>query len=129
MADRQIFGSSLKRPWALVVFGSNAPIGKRPGTSVYFLTDDCGDHYLGGAVEYYAKRAKLKLVDGRYVTVQQAEPARWHYRYTHAKRIPKSDVLHIFAIENKSPFVGPSKDWIRRARKALPITAAESIAA
>lgn len=108
MSDKQIFGSPLRRPWALVKFGSNAVPRKRPCTTIAFLTDDEGDHYLGGLVEFYRGRD---------------DPThRWHFRYKHAKLIPKADVLHIFALETKNPFIGPSKEMVRRARKALPVT-------
>ena len=119
----QTFGSALKTPWALVVFGSNAPIGKRPGTTVAYLTDDEGDHYLGGLVGFYRKRATLKLVDGRYVTTDPGDPrACWHYRYQHARRIPKSELLHVFPHTDKSKWGGPTEADVRRARKALPVT-------
>jgi hypothetical protein len=107
---RQTFGSALACPWALVIFGSNAPNGRRPATTVAFLTDDEGDHYLGGLVEHYR---------------DTNEPsARWHYRYRHAKRIPKEEVLHIFNVASKSPWGGPSKQAISKAKKAIPITVA-----
>jgi hypothetical protein len=100
---RQTFGSALLRPWALVKFGSNQPNGRRPGTSVAYLTDDEGDHYLGGYVEFGRDRC-------------------WHYRYQHAKRIPKSDVLHIFWTMSKSSYGGPRPAELISARKAVPVT-------
>jgi hypothetical protein len=98
----QIFGSALAHPWALMIYGSNAPIGRRPGTSVVYLTDDEGDHYLGGEVHF----------SRRY--------GRWLYRYLHAKRISKDKVLHIFPVTTKSPHGGPWPAMIARARAALP---------
>jgi hypothetical protein len=117
----QTFGSALRCPWALVRFGSNSPVGRRPGTSVAYLTDDEGDHYLGGLVEFYRKRNTLSP-GGSWNT------PRWWYRYKHAKRIPKSDVLHIFPLDDKSPLGGPLKAEIRRARLALPVTEEEAAA-
>jgi hypothetical protein len=112
MSTRQTFGSALKRPWALVRIGCNCPIGRRPATEVVYLTDDEGDHYLGGVVSFYRGKD---------------EPAkRWHYSYKSAKRIPKSDVLHIFPHSTKSPWGGPDEVDVRRARKALPVTTEES---
>jgi hypothetical protein len=115
MSERQIFGSSLRRPWALVRFGSNSPVGRRPATTIAYLTDDEGSHYLGGLVEFYRRRDEPTF--------------RFHFRYQNPKRIPKGDVLHIFAIENKSCHYGPSKAEIRRAREALPITMSQENAA
>lgn len=103
MTIRQTFGSALTFPWALVKFGSNQPNGRRPGTTVAYLTDDEGDHYLGGYVEYGRDRC-------------------WHYRYQRAKRIPKTDVLHIFNRIMKTSYGGPTPKEIRVARKAVPIT-------
>jgi hypothetical protein len=100
----QTFGSALTHPWALMIFGSNAPEGRRPGTSVVYLTDDEGDHYLGGEVHY----------SRRY--------GRWLYRYLHAKRIPKDKVLHVFPLTTKNAYGGPPLAMIARARAALPIT-------
>lgn len=110
----QTFGSALERPWALVKFGSNQPNGRRPGTSVAYLTDDEGDHYFGGFVEYRR-------------SVDHASYKCWHYRYRHSKEIPKSNVLHIFNSTNKSKFGGPGPKEISEAKKAVPIT--EEIAA
>jgi len=115
--ERQFFGSSLRQPWALVVFGSNAPYGKRPATSVAYLTDDEGEYYLGGLVEFRRDRSDVC--------------STWHFRYKNAKRIDKADVLHRFGSTNKGKFGGPHKTEIARARRALPVTMAppaESVA-
>jgi hypothetical protein len=109
VGTRQTFGSALQRPWALARIGCNCPIGRRPATEVVYLTDDEGNHYLGGVVSFYRGKD---------------EPAkRWHYSYTNAKRILKSDVLHVFPHTNKSKWGGPTEAEVKRARKALPITA------
>jgi hypothetical protein len=115
----QVFGSALRQPWALVVFGSNAPTGKRPATTVAYLTDDEGTHYLGGLVEHYRRSARH--VKG--VLIAGDPSARWHYRFRYNKRIPKEDVLHIFLSTIKNAWGGPSMSQIRAARKALPVTA------
>lgn len=109
MSTNQVFGSALRQPWALMIYGSNAQVGRRPASSVVYLTDDEGDHYLGGEVAYYRKR--------------MAPAARWYYRYQKAKRIPKDQVLHRFPSDNKGYFGGPSSTEIARARRALPVTA------
>jgi hypothetical protein len=108
MTTPQTFGSALQRPWVLVVFGSDQPNGRRPSTSVAYLTDDEGTCYLGGLVEFYRSREETT--------------ARWHYRYKHAKRIPKDEVLHIFPVTDKSKWGGPTLKEVRRARKAIPKT-------
>jgi hypothetical protein len=97
----QIFGSALRYPWALVKHGSNQPNGRRPGSSVAYLTDDEGDHYLGGFVWYERRRGQ------------------WFYRYAHARKLPKSDVLHIFP-NGKSRTDGPSAAQIALAKRAVP---------
>jgi len=108
----QTFGSALPHPWALVKFGSNQPNGRRPGTTVAYLTDiENATHFLGGLVEHYRAR------DEPY--------ARWHYRYKKAKLIPKTDVLYIFGHTDKSPHHGPSDADVRRARKTIPKTTEE----
>jgi hypothetical protein len=98
----QTFGSALLCPWALVQFGSNAPVGRRPGTTIVYLTDDEGDHFLGGAV-WYSKRDR-----------------RWLYRFKHAKRYPKPEILYFFPLTTKNAHGGPSPAMIARARAALP---------
>jgi hypothetical protein len=106
--SKQIFGSALRQPWGLMVHSSTAPEGRRPATSVVYLTDDEGDYYLGGEVMHWRS-----LGDTR---------ARWHYRYKHAKHIPKTAVLHVFASMSKSPYKGPTPTEIRQVKKTLPVT-------
>jgi len=98
----QTFGSALLCPWALVLYGSNAPVGRRPGTSIAYLTDDESDHFLGGEV-FYSKRDR-----------------RWFYRYKHAKKFGKDKVLHIFPITTKNAQGGPPSAMIARAKSQLP---------
>ena len=110
----QTFGSALRHPWALVTYGYPVP-GRRRPTRVAYLTDDEKTHYLGGVVEFFRGKDEPR--------------PRWHYLYKRAKRIPYSDVLYRFPITDKSKWGGPSTREIRRAKKALPVTPAEQVAA
>lgn len=125
----QIFGSALERPWALVCWGGFQP-GQRPRATVVYLTDDCGDHYEGGLVEFYRKRATLKAVrdlSGKIIRYDTKEPGdtcqRWHFRFKRSKTIRKSEVLHIFP-NWKSRDAGPSQAQVKAAKRALSKTEA-----
>lgn len=101
----QIFGSSLRQPWALVKHGDKDTPGKRPGTSVVYLTDRDGeDFYLGGFVEFYRARN---------------EPfARWHYRYKAARRFAAHDIVALFP-NPKSRDAGPAQSQVRAVKRKL----------
>lgn len=127
MTTRQTFGSALQQPWALVRIGSNCPVGRRPATQMVYLTDDEGDHYLGGVVDFYHARGHLVRTENDWERIGSEPLPRWHFSHMHAKRIRKSDVLHIFRSTDKSMHGGPTDTDIRRVRKALPITTAEMV--
>lgn len=100
----QIFGSSLRQPWALVKRGDKDTPGKRPGTSVAYLTDRDGDDYLGGYVEHYRARNEAF--------------ARWHYRFKAARRFAAHDVVALFP-NPKSRGAGPTERQVRAAKRKL----------
>jgi hypothetical protein len=117
--SKQTFGSALKQPWALARHGANQAPGRRPGTSIVYLTDDEGDSYLGGYV-WFGRSSRVD-VDGYH---RDRYPC-WHYRYKHQRRIAKAEVLHIFRSTDKSKFGGPTPGEIRTVKKALPVTPRE----
>lgn len=128
MITRQTFGSALQQPWAMVRIGCNCPVGRRPATQIVYLTDDEGDHYLGGVVNFHHNRGRLVWVERGWWERVGGEPqARWHFSYARARRFPKSDVVHIFRSTDKSMHGGPTGTDIRRVRKALPITTVEMV--
>jgi len=107
----QFFGSSLRQPWALAQFGSNQPNGRRPGTSVVYLTDQDGEFYLGGYVEFFRLRGEGF--------------SRWHFRYKKAKRIAKSEIFSFFPNTGKGTSDGPTLAQVRAAKKQVPVTPLE----
>lgn len=108
----QIFGSSLARPWVLVKWNDGHGVaGQRPKTCIAYLSDDCGDHFLGGLVGHYRE----------YLTKEKRhEPlAQWHFRFKRPRQFPRADIIYIFNLD-KSRSSGPSTAAVRRAKRALP---------
>lgn len=96
--------TALKFPWALVrVQGSGQP-GRRPPTSLAWLEFDNGESFDGHIV--FAHRS-----------------GTWAKRYLHTKRIPKSDVLHIFSVRKIHT---PLLSEVSAAKRALPLIAADA---
>jgi len=129
--SKQVFGSALARPWALVKWGGNQPNGRRPSTTVAYLTDPIkGEEHItgyeGGLVEFYRKRARLKAVRDennkflRYDTIEPEDPsARWHFRYQKPRTFTLDDICEFFPC-GKSRDAGPSESMVRAAKKRVP---------
>jgi hypothetical protein len=129
----QHFGSALVCPWALVMWNAGSSAGRRPATTVAYITDDCGDHYLGGLVEFYRKRSTVKAVRDeagkivRYDTATEGDGMPlWHFRFTRERRILKGNVVSFFP-NGKSRQDGPTKAQIAAAKRAVPKTPSDPI--
>lgn len=109
---KQIFGSSLSRPWALVKWGGNQPNGRRPSTTVAYLTDPIKNEageiagYEGGIVEFYRKKP---------------DPfAQWHFRYTRPRKFLLGDVCEFFMGCGKGRSQGPPQSEVRIVKQRVP---------
>lgn len=118
--QKQIFGSALKQPWALVKWGGDQPNGRRPSTAVAYLTDpiknDAGEivGYEGGLVEYC--RYRITTAAGRY----EWESMQWHFRYRRPREFSVSDICEFFP-NSKSREDGPVQAQIRAAKRRVPV--------
>lgn len=106
MSNKQIFGTSLMFPWALVKHGHGTP-GQRPSSAVAYLTEREDGGYLGGYVTFY--RAKNNVFP------------RWHYSYKNPKHFADSDILFIFP-NMQQRHDGPNVAQIRKAKHDLSKT-------
>lgn len=108
---KQVFGSALVRPWALVKWGGNQPNGRRPSTTVAYITDPIRDAggaivgYEGGLVEFYRDKADTW--------------ARWHFRYQRPRRFAIDDICAWFPC-GKPRDLGPSQTMVKAAKKLVP---------
>lgn len=122
---KQIFGSALARPWALVKWGGNQPNGRRPGTTVAYLTDPIKDAdgiitgYDGGLVEFYRKAAYHTGPLNARVLVPGEPYASWHFRYQRPRRFDLDAICSWFPC-GKSRDAGPSESMIRAAKRLVP---------
>lgn len=109
--SKQIFGSALTRPWALVKWGGDQPNGRRPSTTVAYLTDPIKDEagtvvgYDGGLVEHYRPRSEPR--------------AGWHFRYKRPRKFSAADIC-CFLSAGKARDPGPTQWEIKQAKKAVP---------
>lgn len=110
--QKQIFGSALPRPWALVKWGGNQPNGRRPSTTVAYLTDAIKDEtgavtgYDGGLVEFYRRKPDPVPL--------------WHFRYSRPRAFALDDVCEFFNC-HKSRNDGPMAGEIKAAKKRVPV--------
>lgn len=128
--QKQIFGSALNRPWALVKWGGNQPNGRRPSTAVAYLTDPVKDAggtivgYEGGLVEY----VHTKVPDPSSVLGKRGwrwGPQQWEFRYSRPRGFAASDVCEFFP-NGKSRDQGPAQSQIRAAKKRVPVNEVQS---
>jgi hypothetical protein len=123
--SKQTFGSALSRPWALVKWGGNQPNGRRPSTTVAYLTDPIKDGdgtitgYEGGLVEFYRRGAYHTGPRTARVLVPPEPFACWHFRYQRPRTFAASDVCEFFPC-GKSRDAGPAESMIRAAKKRVP---------
>lgn len=122
---KQIFGSALSRPWALVKWGGDQPNGRRPSTAVAYITDPIKNAageitgYDGGLVEFYRKAAYHTGPLNARRMIPGEPNARWHFRYQRARTFSVDDVCTWFPC-GKSRDDGPTQAMVRAAKLLVP---------